>query len=596
MIKRTESGVYTMNCSDLDIKGQRGRELRSTCPLCREHRGHPSDPSLCVDITTGAGICHHCHERFLVTDYCEGLKNYHVPEKHLAEDEMTEGLVQLDEICCSYLKKRCINPVVAAGAGVRTSVIHGESFIAFPFYENGNVVNVQYKRTLEKGFHFAQGGKMIPWNADCIAQGDGTTPLYITEGMMDALALMQCGYKNVISVSNGSGSKMETFDAFHAAIRKNFSHIVFAGDTDTEGVVLRNKVKEYFSDMDVSVVTWEWYDFKAKDANDMLMSGGAVNIKNCINNAIFDKDNDYTVASVDNESLKRLYIKGMPRGKGIGIPGLDRILKFLPGYMYILTGYPGAGKSSFINFITMSLLKMYKWKTLFFTPEKMPEENHEAELISLITGKKFDKGELEPDELSVAMHYLAGNVMHISDEVDDLGKLLKIAAKIVRRHDIKIFVIDPFMYLAVKNLNGVSETTKITEMLKKVRLFARNMNVMVIVVAHPRKPNNNGEHPRLSQMMYEVAGSSGFFNICDNGIILERPDDKGCRMKVMCGKSRFPYIGMVGETEVMYDTKTGRYIDNDAHGCGKKFFDTQNWTLAYDYTSDVTSKECVVPF
>ena len=594
MIKLTESGTYTMQSSDLNVKLNNGREIRSTCPLCREHRGHPDDASLCVNVTTGAGICHHCHKKFLVTDYSEGFKDMTVKSTPKPINDMTDNLIPLDETSAQFLKKRCINPMLASSLGVRTSKIHGESYLAFPFFENGNIVNVQYKRTLEKGFHFAAGGKMVPWNAECILRGDKTSPLYITEGMMDALALIQCGFKNVISVSNGSGTRMETFDAYRTAIHDNFTHIVFAGDTDKEGIVLRNKVREYFSDMDVCVVNWEWNDFKGKDANDMLMSGGSANIKKCINNAVFDKYENYSVATVNNTALINLYKNGMPRGKGIGLTGLDRIIKFLPGYMYVVTGYPGAGKSSMVNFITMRLLKMYKWKTLFCTPEKMPAENHFTELISLLTGKKFDNGTLPEDEFLIAMRYLAGNVMHIREDLDDMDKILKAAANIVCRHNIKVFVIDPFIYLQIKDLRGVSETTKINEMLKKIRMFARKMKVMVIVVAHPRKPNPNAEHPRDSQMLYEISGSSGFNDICDNGIILSRPDDQGCRTKVVCGKSRFSYLGMVGETELLYDTRTGRYVDSSVGKCGKMFYDTENWTLADE--TDTDSYDYALPF
>lgn len=74
MLRQSSRGTYTLESSDLDIRFVSGKEARSTCPVCSATRHHPEDPSLSVDTTTGAGICHHCHARFLVTDYSDGLK------------------------------------------------------------------------------------------------------------------------------------------------------------------------------------------------------------------------------------------------------------------------------------------------------------------------------------------------------------------------------------------------------------------------------------------------------------------------------------------------------------------------------------------
>lgn len=602
MLKQTKNGTYTVSTDDLDIKSRNDKELRSTCPVCRTTREHPNDPSLGVNVTTGAGICHHCGAHFYVTDIADNQTNIRSITHYRHEDtekDLKKDITPIDDIAIDYLAPRCIDPKVADKAHVGSTLINGIPYLAFPFYENDRVVNVQYKRddNRKKEFRFAPGGRMIPWNINCITDGDGTGPLYITEGMMDALAMMQSGYWNTISVPNGAGSRMEVFDNYKALINKNFTHIVFAGDTDTAGIVLRNKVKEYFKGTDVSVVNWNWRDVHVKDANEMLIAGGTEAIANCVRNAVFEDTEGYVVATKNNPRLWNIYYKGIPEGKTIGLKDVDEIIRYLPGYMYVLTGYPGAGKSTFVNYVTMSLLHLYGWRTLYYTPEKMPEENHLKELVSIVTGKPLDNTVMSEDLMMSADEYLSGNVLHINESIDDLNKILTIAAKIVRRHGIKIFVIDPFMYLSLKELNGVTETTKITDMLRNIRRFAQKMKVLVFVIAHPRKPNLNASTPSIMQMMYEVAGSSGFFNTCDVGIALERPTPTGNTLNITCCKSRYENLGKLGEATVHFSSKTGRYSDDTATSLFQENIYTP-WTYdpIYYGRKDVSDYESNAPF
>ena len=600
MLRKSSKGIYLLESTDISIRSRSGKEVRAACPVCSATRHHPDDPSLSVDTTTGAGFCHHCHEHFMVTDYSEGLvhdKTIRTMPAAVSSDLM-KGVVPLTSHCREYLASRGIDPGVAAAAGVGSITINGVQWLAFPFYENGKVVNVQYKRadSRNKEFRFSQGGKMVPWNADCILRGDGTTPLYITEGMMDAVALMQSGFQSVVSVPNGAGSRMEVFDGLKELITRNFTHIVFAGDTDAAGLGLRASVTDYFAGTDVAVVSWHWRDCDVKDANDMLMSGGTEAVAFCLRNAVFGSACSYSVASAGDSALINLYRNGRPKGKGISLASADKLIKYLPGCMYVVSGYPGTGKSTFIDYVTMSLLSLYGWRTLFYSPEKMPVENHLSELIEVLVGKSFDGGSMSESDMMMAAEYLSGNVMHIDDTTDDLDKILKIAASIVRRHGIKVFVIDPFMYLAIKNLGGMSETTKITEMLKKIRSFARDYNVVVMVVAHPRKPNANAQHPSLTEMLYEIAGSSGFFNTCDAGIFLERPDASSPCLKIMCCKSRNSDICHVGETVIEFVPERHRYTEVNSPGKVSSLF--TNWTEKpiYFQRENVSSYECDAPF
>ncbi len=602
MLKKSPRGNYIIDYTDLDIKKRSGNEIRSTCPYCRETREHPDDPSLAIDVTTGLGMCHHCKTVFILKDFTKDLQKKYPPRVIRKQDEdrdFMKDIFPINQLCESFLAKRNIDPEVAKKAHVGTSVINGITYLAFPFIENGRAVNVQYKRAdgEKKEFLFSQGGKMIPWNIDCINTDNAGGPMYITEGMMDAIAMMQSGFQNVVSVPNGAGSRLEVFDNYKKLISKNFTHIVFAGDTDEAGIKLQNNIKEYFKGTDVGTVIWKWRNYDAKDANEMLQSGGTEAVAHCVRNAHYDDEKDYSVSRCNSTALWNLFRNGSPEAKGIGISEVDKIIRFLPGYMYVLTGYPGSGKSSYINFITMSLLHLYGWRTLYYSPEKMPEENHIKELVSIVTGKEFNKKTISEELMLKADEFLSGNIVHVSEDISLLDILLKKASTIIRRHGIKVFVIDPFLYLQINNLNGKAETTRVSEMLIQIRQFAKDNNVVVIVVAHPRKPNLIAERPDLMQMMYEVAGSSGFANTCDVGIAIERPDVTKDTMRIMCCKARYDYLATLGETRLTYIPKCGRYIAEKADATTRAHV-LDNWTddITYYGRKDVSCYQSNEPF
>ena len=58
--EETKRGFRIVPKSDFDFRQIRGDIARSTCPDCREERGHPSDPSVRMNLKTGLGKCFHC--------------------------------------------------------------------------------------------------------------------------------------------------------------------------------------------------------------------------------------------------------------------------------------------------------------------------------------------------------------------------------------------------------------------------------------------------------------------------------------------------------------------------------------------------------
>ena len=590
MKKSKINNLYIISSAELNIRHKNGSRVRSTCPVCSSTRGNPADPSLAADLATGVGYCHHCGARFKIDDHPDRFEERYASSRRTEQPADIRGrLLPMDEPTLAYLSGRGISEKTARAAGVCSRVVWKGGlemhWVAFPFFRGAKVVNVQYKLAdlYDKQFCFEQGGEMVPWNADCIAGGDGSGPLYITEGMMDALALMECGAQHVVSVPNGANSRMDAFARYRRDICRRFAYIVFAGDTDEKGLALRDRVCRYFEDKDVCCVTWRCGDTEAKDADEMLMLRGADAVRECLNRAENEGDGRMMVLDNSDGCIDDLFDNGMPTGFGIGFGDFDALVRFEPGNMLLVTGYPGTGKSSLVNYITMRLLVRYGWRTLFFSPEKLPVKYHEAELISVITGKKFDNKVMGRAEYLSAKKRLEGNVIHISDEVSDLKEIVALAERAVRVNHIRVWVIDPFVYLAMPAIPGSSDTQKIAEMLKEIMLATRRLNLITILVAHPRKPA--GDAPS-EPSLYEVAGSANFYNFCDSGIILERDAADKTVVKLTCGKTRRDFLGSVGTIKIAYDGSCGRYAPcvRDKGGTfstAHYMFDKKMWTDEY---------------
>ena len=284
----TPTGYYIVPIDRLDIKHSRTDEngtatiVRCTCPDCSDSRkrAHQNEPCVRLDMTTGLGKCYNCGFHFIVSTKVKAFGKHQPVRKENWKLPRTTHLKPLDAVAIDYLTKRGIQPQTAKKAGVCSArhIIGGteRDCLAFTFREGTKVVNIQYKTT-DKLFAMEPDCEIIPWNIDaCIGQES----IIITEGMMDALALMELGYDNVISVSNGADTELRTFNRFRYSHFDNLKTIYLAGDMDEAGEQLRTKLAEYFGEARCRIVEWrieqeDGESYAEKDANDMLTAHGA---------------------------------------------------------------------------------------------------------------------------------------------------------------------------------------------------------------------------------------------------------------------------------------------------------------------------------
>ena len=533
---------------------------RFHCPLCGDEDKHRRRYDGSFNEDKGVGHCFCCNVNFVAAKWTYKPSNQQMQQK----PEISLG--PYPSSVMTYLKQRGIKPETMHRLGVgwaelpdKESPDGKKTFLAFRFLEQGTVYNVQYKSP-DKEFRFEKGCKILPWNIDSVL---GAETIYITEGMMDAAVLVQCGYESVVSLPNGCGTNMACFDPYREHFR--YVRIIYAGDTDTKGIEKRKEVARYFADNEMFYVEWR----EGKDANDVLLAGGEDLVEFCIREQCRLMPPPGVGTAYDQkEALQELIDNGVPRFPGIELHGFKHLVRFEPGRLMVISGFPGAGKSSFADYIMMSLAVQQGWKAAVYSPEKYPMSLHYYELGQILMGREMSKKNFTEQAISRGLHFLYQNIFHITDESNTIEDIIASATMLVRQQGIRTLLIDPFNYIELPVLSGANDTQKISYVLKRMVDFAHQEKVLVILVAHPKKPQTEGgrksQEPQLPSL-YDIAGSADFYNKCDYGLILQRQSRSEYTKWesltwVHVLKIRFRHLGQIGRRAFGYDAKSGRFV------------------------------------
>ena len=109
----------------------------------------------------------------------------------------------------------------------------------------------------------------------------------------------------------------------------------------------------------------------------------------------------------------------------------------------------------------------------------------------------------------------------------------------------------------------MSQTTHIGKILDLLTRFARKNNILVSLVAHPRKINRRADGTGLEiPTMYDISGSSTFYDKADYGIVIFR-DYINNLTRFIVQKVKFRQNGRITSDEndglMQYNCDNGRY-------------------------------------
>lgn len=550
------------NFSDYNINtgSKYAGTIKTNCPQCPKimpyaHSASVRSKDLSVNITEGLWNCHRC-------GWSGSLREKRIERIDKAyKKPVWNNKTNLSEKLVKWFEGRKISQntlklmKITEGLEYMPQANKEMNTTQFNYFRDDVLTNVKFRDAL-KNFKLVSGAELIFYNLDAIKTSEDAI---VVEGEIDCLSYFEANLQYCVSVPNGANknnNNLEYIDNCYDYF-ENKKRIYIATDNDTAGLKLRKDLIIRFGAEKCYII-----DFKdVKDANEYLVKYGVNALRDTLKYAKECKI-DGVLNVVDfEESVDDLFINGLQRGNVVGLANFDEICSWVTGCVAIVTGIPTHGKSEFIDELIVRLNCRYGWRAAYFSPENYPLQIHVAKLISKIVGKTFSKDFMTDDEYMDAKVFMNDNFDFIYPDNDDftLENILDKAKFLVRRKGTKILVIDPWNRIEHQLGKGESETNYISKQLDKITMFAQRNDVLVFVVAHPRKMEKVGGIHAVPTL-YDVNGSANFYNKAFYGITVYRHFEENPRTEVFLQKIKFKHLGKIGSAEFSYEFNSGRYF------------------------------------
>jgi len=462
---------------------------------------------------------------------------------------------------------RGVEPETAINCGIYAD--QGGATLVFPFIENGVTVNEKYRR---KGKNFSQkeGGKRTFWNWSALELAAlEDKPLVITEGEMDALSALESGYPWAVSVPDGAPQKRgenfysrEDDQKFkflwnNESLLNKIKTIILAGDNDEPGRVLNHELQKRLGSERCKFVT---YPQGCKDLNNVLVNHGKQGVMECIltakNYPVVDlyKPDEFPPIPA---ALKKTYSTGMGWQH-------DQYIKIMLGKFMVVTGIPGHGKSEWADSLVMNLARKHNWKICVCSAEIDNEEYQENSIHRYLRRPLKEVAEHEPEKALQFFQdhfvFITNNTMDNEEELT-LERLIDLAEIAIIRDGCRVLLLDPWNEIEHCRNRQETETEYTNRAIRMLKKLAHKYHILVIVVAHPTKPQYGKIH---CPSLYSISGSANWVNKADYGVIIWREDIVKDLSEVRIRKiKRHGYMGRIGDIRVRLNNYTGHFDEEE---------------------------------
>ena len=516
----------------------RGDELEfQKCPYC--NGGRSDKYTFSINLTSGAFKCQRAscgahgnmitiHKDFNFSLGTEAdayydrssrkYRNIHRPEK-----------LEVRDPAVKFMETRGISKAVTEMYSITTQK-DKPSILVFPFYdENGILQFVKYRNT-----EFQPGGsgskewceancKPILFGMDKCDPEQSKT-LVMTEGQIDSLSCTEARILNAVSVPTGKNGF--TWVPHCWDFLQKFDTLIIFGDHERGEITLLKDMSQRFHGT-VKHVREDDYQ-GCKDANEILLKYGPEAIRDAVNNAEpVEIGNIKRLCDVERKDFSML------EHFETGIKSLDCILGgFYFGQLYILTGERGNGKSTIgSQFMTWAIKAGH---SVFFYSGELMDWYFRAWFDQQVAGPNFVNVMRHPSGYSdfvvdadvipkMAAWYRDKAYLYTRAEVPDENEgLLKVMEKAITQYGCRVLFIDNLMTAIDDDLTSDIYRQQ-SNFVKELANMAKTMNVMIMLIAHPRKRIGGGFDND------DIAGSSNITNLADVVMRYDRPERKRSR-------------------------------------------------------------------
>lgn len=560
--------VAALNEQGIHLRNYAAGSQKVQCPQCSHTRKNRRDPCLSVTIEADGAVwnCHHC-------GFSGG---YHGDREHRPQVQprqyvkpKREANPQRPDTLVAWFEKRGISKATMERFNVyRTKQFFPQTgderdCIAFPYEWNEELRNVKY-RTADKHFRQEKSPEPVLYNADSIGEGQD---LIWVEGEMDVLSISEAGFQHVVSLPNGAPAKPEESDrryeplGLHWEALKGVKRHFIATDLDEPGERLANELARRLGKDRCYRVRFS----AGKDSNECLMQNGVQGLRADVEAATpWPIDGLYEASAYEKDVFDLYHGRGA-RAQTTGFAELDKAFRFIPGQFIVVTGIPNHGKSRVLDQIACQTADYHGDIWAVFSPET-GETQHIADLCEIRVGAHFFDGpsqRMQECELQDAMEWVKRRFFFIgsADHTPTIDWVIERARAAVIRHGINHLIVDPYNELEASRPRGHTETEFVSQLISKLKRFARHHEVTVWLVAHPAKPQRQADGSYNIPSLYDISGSAHFNNKADAGLVVFRDYEAKKTLVIAKKIRRQPVCGMPGSIELMFINNERRFKD-----------------------------------
>ena len=433
--------------------------------------------------------------------------------------------------------------------------------------ENNNCVVFEYRNEL--GEHLAnkyrktkksEGPKMwfekgtnvnTLFNMDKINISD---PLLITEGEFDCLSAIESGFKNAVSIPSGVNSTNEWITSNWTFIEQ-FEEVIIWFDNDEAGIKGAREVFNRLPNSSVKIVRCE----VANDINELLHKYGKLAVLKQIEKAstpvlegvaTLDMIEDFDVHEAETLKTGIEYID-------------DKLIGMVFGSLNVLSGRNGSGKSTILNQIYIAEAIAQGYKTFLFSGEliggnvkywllqTLANEEQFAEYTAK-DGHKYKKVTIQSKE-KIVNDMKDRFFLYDSDDYR-IEAIIEKMTVLAKRYGVRVFVIDNLMTIE-SSLKDKYEAE--TDIVKKLKNFAKKYNALVHLVAHPRKSMNDEIEKD------DVAGSANITNLADYVTTISRAKDEEVEYDAILKILKNRHTGVNVGKRLMFNIERKRFYSSE---------------------------------
>ncbi len=459
--------------------------------------------------------------------------------------------------------------------------------LVFPFYNaGGELVTVKYRNAkFRKGIDknkewFEKGTQPILFGMHEARNFE--KPLVITEGQIDALSLAECGVENAVSVPNGCSSFTWVPSCYDWV--SQFPSVIVMGDNENGKITLVDKIAKSFK-VPVFYVPSENY-YGLKDANDILREYGKEMLLDSLAHAT-----EYIIPHIRRlADVESVDFSMLPRIK-TGIRRLDDVIGgFFCGQVILLTGRRGEGKSTLMGQLILEAVDQGN-RVLAYSGELTASHFKNwidfqaagADGVTNCGTAEKPLYRIRPEiqqrinDWYRPLALLYDNEAIYDDEMEDLLQTIEDA---VVRYGVNMVCIDNLM--TAMDVSPKEDFYRAqSEFVRKLKFLAVRYNIVVLLVAHPRKE-------AVGALTNDsVAGSSDITNRVDTVLIYSRAktNDGTSRGQIQVTKNRINGKLIVDRPlNMIYSESTKRITEE--HEDRIKCYGWQGKSVWYETTAE----------